>query len=214
MQKFMPLFPLGIVVFPGENLNLHIFEKRYIEMITELNESKKKFAIPLYLKNNLAEYATEVELLSIEKKYDDGKLDIKTKGTGIVRILHFMETIEGKPYHGAIVHEVEQMHPELNKINPLLAKLLEKLKDTLGIEKPIFKDFNNINSYDIAHYVGFSIEDKYHLLTIPDEKARQNMIYQHLEKTLPTIKENVELINRIKMNGHFRNEIPPTISSK
>ena len=211
MQKFMPLFPLGIVVFPGEKLNLHIFEHRYIQLIEETQSSKKNFGIPLYIKNNLAEYATEIELLSIEKKYEDGKLDIKTRGIGVVRILHFMDTVSGKPYYGGIVQKVEQQNEEIHKINPLLAKLLIKLKETLGIEKPIFKDLDNMNSFDIAHYVGFSLEDKYHLLTITDEKIRQNMIYQHLEKSLPTLKENVELINRIKMNGHFRNEIPPTI---
>jgi Lon protease-like protein len=211
MQKFMPIFPLGIVVFPGENLNLHIFEPRYIELINDIQLSKKTFAIPLYIKNNLAEYATEIELLSIEKKYDDGKLDIKTRGLGIVRILHFIEKVEGKQYHGGIVQAIEPVNQEVNRINSLLVELLEKLKNTLGIEKPIFKNLENLCSFDIAHYVGFSVEDKYHLLTIADEKARQNMIYQHLQKTLPNIKENIELINRIKMNGHFRNEIPPTI---
>lgn len=211
MQKFMPIFPLSIVVFPGENLNLHIFEPRYISLIKEIQESKKTFAIPLYVKNNLAEYATEMELISIEKEYADGKLDIKTKGLRTVRILHFMEAVEGKPYHGAIIQTTDNNEPAEKKINPLLIKLLEKLKEAIGIEKPIFKDLENLCSYDIAHYVGFSLDDKYHLLTIEDEKIRQNMIYLHLQKTLPDIRKNVELINRIKMNGHFRNEIPPTI---
>lgn len=210
MQKFMPLFPLGIVVFPGEKLNLHIFEPRYIQLIQEAKSNNKNFAIPLYYKNSLAEYATEIELLSIEKTYDDGKLDIKTKGISVVRVLHFMEIVEGKPYYGGIVQEMEQQNEDIKKINPLLAKLLNQLKETLGIDKPIFKDLDNMNSFDIAHYVGMSIEDKYHLLTITDEKVRQNMIYQHLQKSMPSLKENVELINRIKMNGHFRNEIPPT----
>lgn len=188
------------------------FEPRYIHLINDVSNKQKNFAIPLYIKNNLAEYATEIEILSIEKKYDDGKMDVKTKGIGVVRILHFMESIEGKDYHGAIVQEIEQQPIEIKKINPHLVKLLIKLKETLGIEKPLFNDLENITSYDIAHYVGFSIEDKYHLLTIPDEKVRQNMIYLHLQKTLPTVKENVELLNRIKMNGHFRSEIPPIIS--
>ena len=46
MQKFMPIFPLGIVVFPGENLNLHIFEPRYIELINDIQQSKKTFEFP------------------------------------------------------------------------------------------------------------------------------------------------------------------------
>lgn len=208
----MPVFPLGIVVFPLENLNLHIFEPRYIQLIQETVAQNKTFAIPLYYRNNIAEYATEIEVVSIEKTYEDGRMDIRTKGRGVVRILHFMEMVVGKPYHGAIVQKIEQDLFNAKGINPLLSKLLIQLQEALGINKPIFSELQSKVSFEIAHYVGFSVEDKYHLLTILDEKARQNMIYQHLLKTLPTLKENVELMNRIKMNGHFRKEIPPNLS--
>src|SRR6187455_311175 len=46
MTNFIPIFPLGIVVFPGENLNLHIFEPRYKQLIKECFEQKKPFGIP------------------------------------------------------------------------------------------------------------------------------------------------------------------------
>ena len=35
MARFIPLFPLNIVVFPGEKLNLHIFEPRYKQLVNE-----------------------------------------------------------------------------------------------------------------------------------------------------------------------------------
>ncbi|MFM2339217.1 MAG: hypothetical protein RL115_2410, partial [Bacteroidota bacterium] len=35
MTNYIPIFPLGIVVYPSENLNLHIFEQRYKQLITE-----------------------------------------------------------------------------------------------------------------------------------------------------------------------------------
>ena len=43
MTNFIPIFPLAIVVFPGEKLNLHIFEPRYKQLITECHEQKKTF---------------------------------------------------------------------------------------------------------------------------------------------------------------------------
>jgi Lon protease-like protein len=39
MMNFIPIFPLSIVVFPGENLNLHIFEPRYRQLIRECSDS-------------------------------------------------------------------------------------------------------------------------------------------------------------------------------
>ena len=35
MTNFIPIFPLNLVVYPGEKLNLHIFEPRYKQLIRE-----------------------------------------------------------------------------------------------------------------------------------------------------------------------------------
>ncbi len=43
MTNFIPIFPLALVVYPGEELNLHIFEPRYKQLITECHELKKNF---------------------------------------------------------------------------------------------------------------------------------------------------------------------------
>ena len=47
MQKFIPIFPLNLVAFPGEVINLHIFEPRYQQLIRECYEEKKMFGIPV-----------------------------------------------------------------------------------------------------------------------------------------------------------------------
>jgi len=85
------------------------------------------------------------------------------------------------------------------------------MKETLSINKPLFASYETLTAYDIAHYIGLSIEEKYRLLTIPDEKLRQNMIYYHLKSSLHQLKNNIEVMNKIKMNGHFRNEVPPKL---
>ncbi len=51
MTNFIPIFPLGIVVFPGEDLNLHVFEPRYKQLITDCFGEKKPFGIPTVLKS-------------------------------------------------------------------------------------------------------------------------------------------------------------------
>lgn len=210
MQKFLPLFPLELIVYPGEKLNLHIYEPRYLQLFNDLKGTSKTFAIPCFIKGQVAEYATEMSLVSIEKEYPDGKMDVRTKGVGVVRILHFMKDLENKPYSGGVVSEEDTECNIDYPLNPHLKELLIKMQDLLGLTKPLFDDISKLNAYAIAHYVGFSMEDKYHMLTIKTEKQRQGMIYQHLFKSLPVIRQNVEVINRIKLNGHFRNEIPPS----
>jgi hypothetical protein len=211
MQKFIPIFPLQLVVYPTEKLNLHIFEPRYIELIQDVMQTKKRFAIPPFIKNSISEYATEVEVLSIENIDEDGKMDIKTIGVGIVRILHVMEEVAEKKYYGAIVKEIPSPIDDRQPVDEKLIELIEKMKETLSINKPLFASYETLTAYDIAHYVGLSIEKKYRLLTIPDEKLRQNMIYYHLKSSLHQLKNNIEVMNTIKMNGHFRNEVPPKL---
>jgi Lon protease-like protein len=46
MTNFVPIFPLSIVVYPGETLNLHIFEPRYKQLIADCFANKKPFRDP------------------------------------------------------------------------------------------------------------------------------------------------------------------------
>ncbi len=57
-----PLFPLNIVVFPGEELNLHIFEPRYRALIRDAEREGFSFGIPSYVHQKLG-YGTEVSLV-------------------------------------------------------------------------------------------------------------------------------------------------------
>ncbi|MBI3883147.1 MAG: LON peptidase substrate-binding domain-containing protein [Sphingobacteriales bacterium] len=86
MTNFIPIFPLGIVVYPGEDLNLHIFEPRYIQLINYCRETKKPFGIPSVINNKMMEMGTLVEIAEVTTVYENGEMDIKTKGIKPFRI--------------------------------------------------------------------------------------------------------------------------------
>src|SRR5450432_387114 len=104
MTNFIPIFPLGIVVYPGENLNLHIFEPRYKQLILECHTSKKPFGIPTVIENKMQEYGSLMEITELSEVYDNGEMDIKTKGIKIFRILEIIKELPDKLYSGAIVN--------------------------------------------------------------------------------------------------------------
>ena len=87
MTNFIPIFPLGIVVYPGEELNLHIFEPRYKQLIIDSKEGKKPFGIPAVINNKVSEMGTLMELLEITEVYANGEMDIKTRGMKLVIFL-------------------------------------------------------------------------------------------------------------------------------
>src|SRR4051812_28447348 len=103
MTNFIPIFPLGIVVYPGEQLNLHIFEPKYKQLIRECFDAKKPFGIPAVINNELTEMGTLVQVSEISHLYDDGKMDIKTAGLSVFKILEIVKELPEKLYSGAIV---------------------------------------------------------------------------------------------------------------
>ena len=79
MTNFIPIFPLALVVFPDEHLNLHIFEPRYKQLITDCFTNKKPFGIPAVINNKMMDLGMLVEIVEISKIYDDGKMDINKR---------------------------------------------------------------------------------------------------------------------------------------
>ncbi|HUN62914.1 MAG TPA: LON peptidase substrate-binding domain-containing protein [Candidatus Sulfotelmatobacter sp.] len=81
------LFPLNVVLFPGELLPLHIFEPRYRRMVRECLDEKIPFGMLLALPNGLAHVGCTAEILEVTKRYDDGRMDIITVGRQPYRLL-------------------------------------------------------------------------------------------------------------------------------
>ena len=93
MTNFIPIFPLGITVFPGEKLNLHIFEPRYKQLILECATLKKPFGIPTVVNGKISDIGTLVEIAEITTTYENGEMDIKTKGLAVFHVLEIIKEI-------------------------------------------------------------------------------------------------------------------------
>ena len=83
--SLLPLFPLDLVLFPGAALPLHIFEPRYQEMISECLDRKKSFGVVRAKEEGVAEIGCTAEIITVAKKYPDGRMDIVTEGTRALR---------------------------------------------------------------------------------------------------------------------------------
>lgn len=205
MTNFIPIFPLSIVIYPGEEVHLHIFEPRYKQLINDCNASKKSFGIPAVINNSISELGTLVEIIEISKVYENGEMDIKIKGQEIFRILEEVKVVPDKLYSGAIVN-----YPGTrDKGNPLLMQKvingIRELHNMLKISNEFKKTGDEMTSYDVAHHAGLSMEEEYELLGLMSELQRQEYLKRHLAKVLPVVSEMELLKERIKLNGHFKN---------
>ncbi|MGV3560004.1 LON peptidase substrate-binding domain-containing protein [Larkinella arboricola] len=206
MEIYLPLFPLNLVVYPHEELNLHIFEERYRQLISECLETGNTFGIPAFINNKLPGFGTEMRVLALHKRYDDGRMDIKTIGTRIFRIATFENPAPGKLYAGGLVEAVES-EPEMgDDLDELVGKLTQ-LYRLLDVKSEIDRT-TPLLSFRVAHKIGLSVEDEYKLLTLEHENERQRFLIRHLDRVLPVVSEMERTKDRIKMNGHFKNLDP------
>lgn len=204
MTRFVPIFPLSIVVFPREHVNLHIFEPRYKQLIGECFEERKPFGIPTVIGDAVAEYGTTVTVAEIVKVYDSGEMDIKTEGAEVFRILELIREVPEKLYSGAIVNYQENQEDGNRELMQQLVKRIRELHEFLHVQKNFAKEDLHLQAYDIAHHVGLSLEEEYEFLQLPREIQRQEYLKRHLGKVLPVLAEMEALKDKIKLNGHFR----------
>ncbi len=205
MTNFIPIFPLGIVVYPGEQLNLHIFEPRYKQLIKECFETKKPFGIPPVIDNKVNDTGTLVKLLEITTVYDDGKMDIKTEGLEVFTILEVIKELPEKLYSGAIVNYPANIESGNRALMQNIIIAIRELHKLLKINKEFKKPDEELWSYDVAHHAGLSLIEEYELLQLLHELQRQEYLKRHLKKVIPVIAEMEILKERVQLNGHFKN---------
>jgi uncharacterized protein len=205
MTNFIPVFPLQIVAYPTEQVNLHIFEPRYKQLIKECYTQNNFFCIPIIIDGYVQEFATVLQVISIEKQYKSGEMDIHCNTLYTCKILEIIKEVPNKMYSGAIV-----MHLPIPTFTAshLQAKVLDavaQLHQILQIQKKYKKPFDTLTSFDVAHHVGLTIQQEYQLLCIESETQRWQYLDSHLQHYISTLSNRQATIDRIYLNGQFRN---------
>jgi len=211
MNQFLPLFPLQIVVFPGEGLNLHIFEPRYKQLIKDCEVEGITFGIPSYIGNQLMTVGTEVELLKVVKKYDNGEVDIRSRGLRIFNIKKYYSVVPDKLYAGADIEPLVFDEEEDVVENEKILVLARELFNYLDIKKALPDDVADFRTWDIGHHIGLKIEQEFELLQLLHSEERQAYIIAHLKQILPVAQDLENLKVKAQMNGHFKHLKPPIV---
>src|SRR5689334_21919553 len=187
MTNFIPIFPLGIVVYPGEQLNLHIYEPRYKQLINECFNDKRPFGIPSVIEDRLQDFGTLVKIKEITTVHDNGEMDIKTKGGKVFRILEVIKEIPDKLYCGAIVNYPRNFKDIKQETVEKMVAAIRELHKLLNVSKDFKKPDEELTSYDVAHHVGLTVQEEYELLNLMEERQRMEYLRRHLTKVMPTV---------------------------
>ena len=211
MIRTIPLFPLQMVAFPGEVVNLHIFEPRYRTLFHDLQQDSVTFGIVPVVDNKLAVVGTEMRLLEVAKRYADGKLDVRVKGLAPFNVKGYNHTMQDKPYPGGEVSQ--RVLDEISDINlnvDITYRLQILYKEMQITNVPIASP-KEFKVYQNVHKMGLSIDQEIELLQLSKEVHRQQYVVTHLEQFIASTRQMKELHRKAQLNGHFQDLIPPDI---
>ncbi len=164
------LFPLGIVLLPGERIPLHIFEPRYRELIGECLAQGEEFGLVLSDEDGRRAIGTTAAVVDVLKRFDDGRLDILVEGRERFRVI---EETGGRSFDTAriTVLEDEPGEPTSDQVERCLAAF-RRLAAAVEVEPEEPEPGTAGLAYWIGARVDFGPDAKQELLELASERER------------------------------------------
>ena len=167
-SKDIGLFPLRLFLLPGEQTTLHIYEPRYLQLVSECLLQFKDFGIPYQTKTSLSEFGSMVKVVEVVKAYDSGELDILVECNQNFRINHFEGKSPDKMYPCGSIAPIalnenlpskEMMTTMKGYLETLLDKTVEEELSEYYSFGRIIKSMN-LNDEEKFKFLGYSHKSK------------------------------------------------------
>lgn len=200
----IPLFPLSIVLFPGQAVPLHIFEPRYREMTQHCIETQSPFGIVFTHEENLAEIGCTAIILKTLKEYEDGRSDILTAGQSAFRM---MGTHEEKSYLEADVEFLEEDFAGIDSVvSAQLVQLFDRCHRILYEEEaPRFETEGGISlAYHVSSELPVDVAFRQTLLEERSEATRQRLLLDRLADWYPQLEKRESVRGKASGNGYHK----------
>jgi len=211
-NDLLPLFPLEVVLLPQEPLPLHIFEDRYKTMIGErlqaqaVGASQQEFGIVLLKGQSLSNVGCTARIVSVTRRYEDGRMDILTLGT---RRFEILLTNDERPYLRGAVDYFEDDGPDSpSDAAATLAierftSAMRKLRHAEAMPVHLSRPYRHL-SFRLAASLPFELEFKQQLLTLRNEPERLRLVQRALEILLEQLDRAQESQKKAGGNGRVR----------
>jgi Lon protease-like protein len=201
----IPLFPLNVVLLPGADLPLHIFEPRYVDMVNRCLKGRSVFGVLLALPKGIARVGCTAEIIEVVKPYHDETMDILTVGRDPFRVVKFFEE------HPLAEGHVDYLEDREAPANPSMRRELVELYETC--HTLVFEDYPKNTDTDQSAQISFAIAGslpmdllwKQQILELRSESDRQERLVGYLRAWAPHLQKTGVMRQRAGGNGQGLN---------
>jgi len=201
----IPLFPLNVVLLPGAELPLHIFEPRYRQMVKDCLKAKSEFGMLLSLPKGVARVGCTAEILDVVKRYEDGRMDILTAGRAPFRVVELFT--EDPLLEGHVDYLEDRETPANPRIQRELVELFEACHTLIFEDYP--KNLPGAAPEDLSYVVAAALPMdllwKQQILELRSEADRQERLVAYLREWAPHLQKSGAMRQRAGGNGHGLN---------
>jgi Lon protease-like protein len=192
------LFPLPLVLVPGEQAPLHIFEPRYRELIAECLSEGADFGLVFADDDGMREVGTRASVVEVLERFPDGRLNIVVEGGERFRLL---ELTEGRSFATGEVDPVEDEGDEPSEEE--LARCLAAYEQVVAAADAELEELDRDAplAFQIAARIDLGTEVKQALLELRSERDRVVRLASLLEKAAEAIVRDREIRGRASTNG-------------
>jgi Lon protease-like protein len=197
----VPLFPLGIVLLPGEVLPLHIFEPRYRELVARCIAGPEPFCVVHADDDGMREIGCLAVGLEVVERFEDGRLSIVVTGGEPLQIQRVDE--ESHAYLAADGTTVEDdAEPASSEdVEGALDAYRELVKVAEGGEGPPEPEAGPRLSYEIAGRIDFGPEVKQRILESRSEPLRLREVVELVRRATKAVRTASAVSARAHTNG-------------
>ena len=180
------VFPLNIVVLPGEEVALHLFEPRYKQLYADF-KSGKEFAIVFNSKKEMSDYGTLVYIKKVINEFPDDTVDLIVQGSQIIKIDSFSQVYPEKLYSGVEAKLVEHETAVCRELYELFNSYLEKFGKRKSKSKP--------SVFQLANRIEMPQETKKEFIRQTDNAALNRFLINQIRFDLK-VREQEALLNQ------------------
>ena len=201
IERF-PLFPLGLVLLPGEVIPLHVFEDRFKQMIGECLEGEAPFGIIWMSDEGLQPIGCSARITQLLEKLEDGRMNILVEGEHPFQVTRRIDDMD-YPAGDIVLLDEEPAEPDAEAGTAArqgYAELVERVTDS----RPSESDLAELDSYGMAATIAFEMDAKQELLELRSEAARLDRLGSLFEQALERYEYTQRAAERAKTNGRVR----------
>lgn len=193
------LFPLKLVLLPGERVPLHIFEPRYKELIGQCLDGDSPFGLVLADDDGMREIGTQAAIVQVLERFSDGRLNIVIEGGDRFQVV---DVSEDRSFETAAVSVIPDSgdYPSSEEFDRCVSAY-ERVVEAAGAELEGLEVESGSVAYQIAARVDLGLDVKQDLLERVSERERVVHLAHLLEQAAETVRRDRMIHERASQNG-------------